>query len=140
MTATLHASCIAVAGRGVLIAGASGSGKSDLVLRMIDRGAQLVSDDYTILEARDGRLHACAPRAIAGRIEIRGVGIVEMPTSCEAPICLHLDLDGDAERLPDPNVIEIEGISLPTLAFAALEASAPIKLEQALRLHGISLS
>ena len=140
MTNEIHAGCVAIAGRGVLIAGASGRGKSDLALRLIDRGALLVSDDYTLLRVAGDRLIGSAPATIAGRIEIRGVGIVELPTSREIPIALYVDLDAPPARLPEPKRIEIRGIALPSLALAALEASAPIKLEQALRLYGLPLS
>ena len=140
MTNEIHAGCVAIAGRGVLIAGASGRGKSDLALRLVDRGALLVSDDYTLLTVAGDRLIGSAPATIAGRIEIRGVGIVELPTSREIPIALYVDLDTTPERLPETGRIEIHGIALPSLALAALEASAPIKLEQALRLYGLPLS
>jgi serine kinase of HPr protein (carbohydrate metabolism regulator) len=140
MSLQVHASCVAIAGRGVLIAGVSGRGKSDLALRLIDRGAQLVSDDYTLVRALGGRLMGTAPATIAGRIEIRGVGLVEMPCVADVPIALHVDLDDVPDRLPDPGAVELAGIALPSIALAALEASAPIKLEQALRLFGLPLS
>jgi serine kinase of HPr protein (carbohydrate metabolism regulator) len=139
VSATVHASCVAIGGRAVLIAGPSGSGKSDLALRLIDRGARLVSDDYTRVEAQAGRLQATAPAAIAGRIEIRGVGIAEIERLPEAFVCLHVDLGRPSERLPEPGHVEIEGVAIPSIALSPLEASAPIKLEQALRLHGIPL-
>mgnify|MGYP006207984755 CR=1 FL=1 len=72
---TVHTSCIAIGGRAVLIGGRSGRGKSDLALRLIDRGASLVSDDYTVVHRRDGRPVASAPDTIAGKIEVRGVGL-----------------------------------------------------------------
>ena len=71
MSEMLHVSSVAIGGRAVLIAGASGHGKSDLALRLIDRGAKLISDDYTIVEAKDGRLWASPPATIAGKIEVR---------------------------------------------------------------------
>ncbi|MGO4863291.1 HPr kinase/phosphorylase, partial [Campylobacter jejuni] len=76
----------AMRGVGVLIAGPSGSGKSDLALRLIDRGAVLVSDDYTLLHVEGGELHATAPVTIAGRIEVRGIGIVDRPTLARVPV------------------------------------------------------
>lgn len=139
MSETVHASCVAIEGRAVLLAGASGSGKSDLALRLIDRGARLVSDDYTMVVARDGRLFGSAPAAIAGQLEIRGVGIAGFEPVSDSPICLHADLDCLPERLPEPRMVEIAGARLPSVALAPLEASAPIKLEQALRLFGLSL-
>ena len=75
---TLHASTVALDGRAVLISGPSGSGKSDLALRLLDRGFTLVSDDQTIVRKDGGRLLAAAPPTIHGKLEIRGVGIVEM--------------------------------------------------------------
>ncbi|HEX9932964.1 MAG TPA: aldolase [Allosphingosinicella sp.] len=139
MTETIHAGCVAIAGRGVLISGASGRGKSDLALRLIDRGARLVSDDYTVLAERGGRLFASAPPRIAGRIEVRGLGIIAMEPLVDAPVCLAVDLDSAPERLPEPATASYLGLSLPSIAFAALEASAPIKLERALARFGLPL-
>lgn len=135
----LHASCVVIGGRALLIAGRSGSGKSDLALRLIDRGAALLSDDYTQLTAHGGRLIASPPHSIAGKIELRGVGIIDIGHVDEAPVALLLDLDRSPERLPEepPASITLEGISIPALAFAPFEASAPIKAEQALLRHGV---
>ena len=87
----------------MLIGGRSGSGKSDLALRLIDRGAVLVSDDYTMLE-RVGRARCArrAPATIAGKIEMRGVGIVELGAAPDVPVALFVDLDAAPERLPEP--------------------------------------
>jgi serine kinase of HPr protein (carbohydrate metabolism regulator) len=134
---TVHASCVAIAGRGVLIAGASGRGKSDLALRLIDRGARLVSDDYTILRAGNGRLFASAPATIAGKIEVRGVGIVEMEALAQAPVCLFIDLDTSPERLPEARTVTLLHKSVPALGLEALEGSGAIKVETALRLFGL---
>ena len=137
---TIHAGCVAIGGRGVLIAGRSGSGKSDLALRLVDRGAVLVSDDYTLLTRAGGRLVADAPATIAGRMEVRGVGVVELEAARGVPICLLVDLDRLPERLPDEGARSmIMGLELPVVGLAALEASAPIKVEYALRLFGLSL-
>ena len=134
----VHASCVAIGGRGVLIAGRSGSGKSDLSLRLIDRGAILVSDDYTLAANDRGRLIASAPDTIAGKIEVRGIGLIELEAASGVPICLLVDLDGAPERLPEGEErTEIAGVEIPTIGLAALEASAPIKLELALRMFGL---
>ncbi|MET0375123.1 MAG: HPr kinase/phosphatase C-terminal domain-containing protein [Rhizorhabdus sp.] len=135
----LHATSVMIGERALLLIGASGRGKSDLALRLIDRGALLLSDDYTALVARDGTLYAGPPANIAGRMEIRGVGIVDMAFASEAPVALVLDLDNVPERLPgEPLCItRYCGVAIPTLAIAALEASAPIKAEQALLRHGL---
>ena len=98
---TLHASCVAKDGRGILIYGRSGAGKSDLALRLIDRGAVLVSDDYTIVRRVEGRLLARAPANIEGRIEVRGLGILPLEHVGDVPVALYVDLNLDVERLPD---------------------------------------
>jgi len=135
----IHATCVAIRGRAILLAGASGRGKSDLALRLIDRGAVLVSDDYTELRANDGRLLASAPATIAGKIEIRGIGIVEVDALPCAPVCLFVDLDAEPERLPEPRTQILEGMPIPSIALSALEASAPIKVETALTMYGLPL-
>ena len=139
MTETVHAGCVAIGGRGILIRGRSGSGKSDLALRLIDRGARLVSDDYTILDVRCGRIRAAAPATIAGKLEIRGIGIVELPAESDVAVCLVADLDAPSQRLPEPKETLLLGVPVPAIAIAALEASAPLKLEQALLRFGLPL-
>lgn len=135
---TLHASCVAVGGRAILIGGRSGTGKSDLALRLIGRGAVLVSDDYTIVQRVSGRLHAKAPANIAGKMELRGVGIIPFPTVSDVPIALYVDLNLDVVRLPEPRPpVTIAGVSVPVIAVNALEPSAPDKVEVALRHFGL---
>ncbi len=137
--ALVHASCVAIGGRAVLLAGRPGAGKSDLALRLVDRGALLVSDDYTELRMAEGRLLARAPATIAGKIELRGVGIVELPAAADLPVCLHADLDRIPERLPEAATVRLAGVEIPSVALAALEPSAPLKLEQALVRFGLPL-
>lgn len=140
MSETVHATCIAIGGRGVLIRGRSDSGKSDLALRLIDRGARLVSDDYTVLTERGDHIVAQAPETIAGKLEVRGVGIIEVDAVSGIPICLVVNLDGAPERLPEgPDEARLLGTVIPAVALAALEASAPLKLEQALVRFGLPL-
>jgi len=118
----------------VLIRGPSGSGKSDLALRLIDRGALLISDDYTIVHPRGGELIASAPPRIAGMMEVRGVGILPFEAIAEAPVALLVDLAKAPERLPFKEArVLVAGVEVPVLALNALEASAPIKVEAALR-------
>jgi serine kinase of HPr protein (carbohydrate metabolism regulator) len=140
MSETVHATCVAIAGRAVLLAGPSGCGKSDLALRLIDRGARLVSDDYTVLSAESGRLRASAPPTIADRLEVRGVGILSFAADPHAPVCLYVDLAKPPDRLPEPATVTLAGLSVPAIGFAPLEPSAPIKLEQALLRFGLPLS
>lgn len=131
---TLHASCIAIDGRAVLIEGRSGEGKSDLALRLIDRGALLVSDDYTICTRTDGVLYGAPPATIAGKIEVRGIGIVELPHADRAPIALLVTILDDPPRLPEgPRTRRIAGVDVPHVDLPALEPSAPVKVELALR-------
>jgi HPr kinase/phosphorylase len=131
--AAIHATCVAIGGQGVLIAGPSGIGKSDLALRLIDRGAILVSDDYTEIRLVDGALTGKAPATIAGKIEVRGVGILAMPFTHSARIRLIVRLGEDIERLPPGQETETM-LALPValVRVAAHEASAPIKVELAL--------
>jgi serine kinase of HPr protein (carbohydrate metabolism regulator) len=137
---TLHASCVVKEGRAILISGRSGSGKSDLALRLIDRGASLVSDDYTIVRRVGGKLLASAPPNIAGKLEIRGIGIVELPASGDSPVCIMVDLNGQVERMPAATEpVVVAGISLPIVALNGLEASAPVKVEVALVRFGLQV-
>ena len=127
---TMHASCVAIDGRGVLIEGASGVGKSDLALRLIDRGAVLVSDDYSFVRRELHTLVASPPAKIAGKIEVRGIGIIDQPHRDEAPIALIVTLGEPAARLPEYGVArKLLGIEIPLLMLDGREPSAPIKVE-----------
>jgi len=139
MTETVHASTVATGGRAVLLGGPSGSGKSDLALRLIDRGFTLVSDDQTIVRREGDRLIAKAPPTIAGKLEVRGLGIVEMETVTDVPIALFVELTSDIERLPDENrERSILGVELPLISIDARTASAPSKVALALDRMGLS--
>ncbi len=128
----MHATCVALDGAAVLLRGPSGAGKSDLALRMIERGARLVADDQVELAAESGRLVARAPAAIAGRMEVRGVGIVPVAALADAPVALVADLVAAAARLPEPAEETILGIAIPRIEIAPFEVSAPAKLRLAL--------
>jgi len=117
--------------RGALIEGPSGSGKSDLALRMLARGYRLVADDRTELWTADGRLFGRAPDALAGLIEVRGQGIEPVMALPLAEVVLLVRC-GAPERMPEPQSAELLGISLPVVTIAALEASAAAKLSRAL--------
>ncbi|MDO6414886.1 aldolase [Sphingomonas sp. BIUV-7] len=136
---TLHATCVAISGRGVLILGASGAGKSDLALRLIDRGAALVADDGVEVRAVDGRAIGRAPATIAGQIEVRGLGILTLPAAADAPIALCILLGPAGERMPPETLptFAVAGLPVPMLAIDPFEASAPIKVERGLALYGL---
>jgi serine kinase of HPr protein (carbohydrate metabolism regulator) len=135
---TLHASTVAINGRAVLIAGPSGSGKSDLALRLLDRGFTLVSDDQTIVKKDGGRLVASAPPTIAGKLEIRGIGIVEVERTDNVPVALIVELTGDIQRMPDDSRERpILGVRLPLISIDAMAASAPSKVALALDRMGL---
>ena len=126
-----------IAGQAVLITGFSGSGKSDLALRLIDRGATLISDDYTLLMRAEHRLTASAPTNIKGKIEVRGIGIIDMINVDDVRVALVIALGDRMERLPEGDQAQnIAGISVPVINLAAFEASTPHKIELALRLKG----
>jgi len=132
MSETLHASTIAIGGRGVMLEGPSGAGKSDLALRLIDRGAVLVSDDYTVLTRSGDSLIASAPPTIAGRIEVRGVGILPIATVAQVPVALLVRLTAEVDRLPEPATRVISDVPIPEIAIDPNQPSAPIKVELAL--------
>lgn len=136
----VHATTVAIDGRGVLIRGAPGGGKSDPALRLIDAGARLVADDQTGLRRDGGRLIAAARAASAGRLEVRGLGIVEVPRLAEAPVGLVVDLvpAEEVQRLPEPASVLLHGVRVPRLAIAPFQASAAAKLRPAARAGGVA--
>lgn len=131
---SVHATCIALGGLGALLRGPSGAGKSDLALRLIDQGAQLVADDQVILRRASAMVLAEPPAALAGRLEVRGIGIIALPWTAPVPLAAVFDLTRAEEitRLPEPETVQIEGVDLPRFALAPFEASAPAKVRIAL--------
>jgi HPr kinase/phosphorylase len=125
-----HGTAVAIDGEAVLLRGPSGTGKSDLALRLIDRGARLVADDQTLLRRVGDRVIAGAPPPIAGLIEIRGIGIVTVEAIDVVPLFLIADLIplGEVKRMPERTFETILGVPVPLIALAALEASAAAKL------------
>jgi len=139
---TLHGTALAAPGlpsRAVLLLGPPRAGKSDLALRLIDRGWRLVADDRVVLSS-EGLVSA--PPTLAGRIEVRGVGILTVPVvAAPVPLALVLDLGVAPERLPQPGLWSHElapGLRLPMLGFDSRPASAPLLVEQALQTHGLA--
>jgi HPr kinase/phosphorylase len=141
-TTLLHGTCVALrppgrSWRALLLRGASGAGKSDLALRLIDAGGRLVADDQTRIARHGDGLVATPPATLAGLMEVRGLGIVKLGRGqilARAPLVLLVDLVAQAgiERLPDPDHETLLGIALPRLALTPFETSAAAKLRLAL--------
>lgn len=134
MATIFHGSAVAIGGNGVLLLGPSGSGKSDLALRLIDRGAKLICDDALHIEHSNGLpLLSCAPN-IAGKIEIRGIGICPVDFVPSAPLRLIVQLTQDMERMPPEHQrINIADFSVPMFKLDPFQASSALKVEWALR-------
>ena len=148
LTVNIHATCVRLgkAGAafgappscGILLIGKSGSGKSDLALRLIAAGAQLVADDRTDLYVHQGTLYATSPARIAGLLEVRGVGILAFPHAKQAKVTLVAELGKAPQRLPDHRSFRVpaalrlpSGAAPPVISLRPFEASAPAKLAAA---------
>lgn len=137
----LHATAIALNGAGVLLRGPSGSGKSDLALRLIEGGAELIADDRVEITNADDELHLSAPVTIRGLIEIRGLGIVNIGATQDIPLRLIVELipqnkPGEKiERMPEVKEEVIAGIAIPVIDIDAFELSAAAKIKIALRIQ-----
>ena len=138
MTTNIHASCVYINQKGVLILGAPGEGKSDLCLRLImDKGGTLISDDRVDLVVEDGCIKASAPANIKGLLEVRGVGILTLPVidSCFINLVINLVKDPkEIERLPEPSFYEFGGIKVPQIKLWPFDVSAADKVIAALSL------
>jgi serine kinase of HPr protein (carbohydrate metabolism regulator) len=132
-----NVSCVAIGGRGVLIEGEPGSGKSSLALALIDRGAVLIGDDGVTLRPRGGRLLASPPPNIAGLIEVRNVGLVRLATT-SAPLALVIRLDEAAPRhIEAAHSVERRGLAVPAVSLHPAGAVLPLRAEYALKRHGL---
>ena len=138
-TLLVHATAVAIEGDAILLRGPSGAGKSDLALRLIEGGARLIADDQTLLRRADNQVLVRAPAAIAGLIEVRGVGVVQVDSLDEAPLALVVDLvpSEQVERIPDNRFEVVLGLAIPLTAIAPFEVSAAAKLRLARRAFAV---
>jgi len=137
---TLHGTAVAMEGIGVLLLGPSDSGKSDLALRLVDRvGARLIADDRVVLTLDGGRLVLDPPAEGAGLIEVRGLGLVELPYAEGVPLGLAIQLvpteppGRGIDRLPEPEQWSCAGVGVPLLRLDPFEAAIIQKLVLAVR-------
>jgi serine kinase of HPr protein (carbohydrate metabolism regulator) len=129
-----HATCVAFNGDGVLICGRPGAGKSDLALRLMERGFDLVADDAVLLRNDGGVLRASPPETLAGMVEVRGVGVVTAPFVENVAVKLKIVLSGDEkiDRMPENAVADICGVVVPCFVLNGFEPSAAAKVRCAL--------
>lgn len=133
----VQASAVSIGGRALLIEGKPGSGKSSLALALIDRGATLIGDDGVRLARNGGTINAAPPPNIAGKLEVRGVGIINLPTTA-APLSLIITIDPSAPRYPDKLAMrDLLGMPIPVLPFKAGDAIQALRAEWALAEHGL---
>ena len=134
----INASVVAIDGRALMIEGPAGSGKSSLALALIDRGADLIGDDGAELERVDGKVFAAHPPHTAGLLEIRGVGLIKLPTGPAAPLALILTLGTTGDRLPAAAPMrDILGCAIPALSFVPGAIAPAQRAEWALRTFGL---
>ncbi len=137
MSVNIHASCVSLGGKGVLLLGQSGAGKSDLALRLIDQGARLVADDRCDLFERGGKLCARPPASIAGLMEIRGLGIISLPYARGVTVAMAVMLGESQARLPEQAFYAPPGLKpatdVPMIMVNAQAVSATARIRMALR-------
>lgn len=136
MISNIHASCVTLQSQGILLLGSSGSGKSDLALRLITSyGCQLVADDRVDITIKENQIIATCPKTLQGLLEIRGIGIVKYPFVSQTPVKIAIQLTSDKiERMPAQDFYEIEGIKIPLFRLNSFESSSPAKVLTALNI------
>lgn len=136
-----NASAVAIGDRALAIEGPPGSGKSSLALALMDRGAVLIGDDAVSLTREGERVIASPPPNIAGKIELRGVGIFDVAVAPALPLALVLSLGVGGERLPErASCRELLGLTIPCLPFYPGSIAPAVRAEWALARHGLTFS
>lgn len=143
--ATVHATCVAIGDHGVLLRGPPGSGKSSLALCLMDapgrgisgtlKAARLVADDRVILHRAEHHVVATAPATLRGKLEIRGLGIVDVEPQEQAIIRLVVDIapEREIERLPEPDTLQVAlmGVAIPAIRIDAGNPVATARIRAA---------
>ena len=126
-----YATAVTYCGFGVLIRGPSGSGKSDLALRLIDDGAGLIADDQVVIKAVGQELYLSPPDSLSGLIEVRGVGVIKIGYVRDIRLCLIIELDpsNDIQRIPTIEEELIKNIPVPVISMDAFESSVLAKIK-----------
>lgn len=133
---TLAAACVALNGRAVLIESRDTQARAELALRLVDRGGSLIAGEHTICQRQDGQLIACAPTKDRGRIEVAGLGIVELPSQERAQVDLLIVILDTPTLFPQETTRRLAGIPVRVVTLAALDPAAPAKIAVALgQLH-----
>lgn len=128
---SLHATSVDLKGKGVLILGKSGMGKSSLALQLIDRGATLVSDDQTLVSYEDKKILMSPPELLKGMMEVRELGLCTFPFHSPSPLalCVEISEKDEMERLPDSHFKEYYGVPVPLLKLKKDDPLGPMKIE-----------
>lgn len=126
----IHGTSVVLGENGLLITGESGSGKSDLALRLIDSGATLISDDLTICMKKETSIHLFSMEKICGLIEIRGIGLMKVPYIENIKLSMIIQLvDKEIDRLPKIRKKKLLGLNFPLIKIFSKEASAVAKIK-----------
>jgi len=138
----IHGSSVEINGQGILLTGPSGAGKSDLALRLVDDGATLVADDYTVVAVDGGQVMISPPREIAGKLEVRGLGIIKLPFTEKAPLRAVFELVNyrDIERMPEDTTVILDGVMVPQYRIDPFTASAAAIIRRALDKDGMGIT